>query len=408
MKKTKPRSILESSLKNPVAEVFGEMLRRQRSISGRSSEEIADLIGIGRSYYRLVESGSNNLHISKAIKLVSAFEDVYKFDAVSKLLLAISYMEVTANKFIQEAKDNKENVAVAYSNGLMKASEELSQYDERLKIIFKKFHSLDFFSIKEKEVERKDDSKLSNKDIIALMLEYLTNYDNFGKATEIAHNEFIRSYLNDVPAFYLEYLTRHKEQLLKMPIRINFSELWRWEEENKNSLRKMICVIKNHRFVFSSENLSKYKYKHLWAPQYEEVLFIVNSDARKASVYKAEFKKLLKQSLTESGEFELLDTIDEKMRKVHVKCYPFNSNQNALIEEKLTEIFELKQFNELSKNMDNPEPGAVWVHNLENYGVGFFALAEKDTSRLVEGVGLTLNEVAAKTQDFYDMWALIS
>ena len=102
MAKQTKRTRSSATFKNPLAQAFGETLKRQRKNSGKTSEEIADTIGIGRSYYRLVESGTNHLHISKAVNLVTAFQEVIKLDAVVKIFMSISYMEVTANKFIHD------------------------------------------------------------------------------------------------------------------------------------------------------------------------------------------------------------------------------------------------------------------------------------------------------------------
>ncbi len=399
-----------TNFKNPLAQAFGMVLRRQRDISGKTSDEIAEAIGIGASYYRLVESGTNNLHISKVVKLVTAFEGVLKFEAVSKVLLSVSLMEVTANKLIQDAEDKGKPRGEAYAQGLMAGAKELEAYDDKLRLLFSKFHEIGLFEKVATLVPEKIEEDMKGSNIIRTLEDFLIRYKDFGKPMAVKHTEFVSNFLDDVPTFYLDYLISHKALLLQLPLRVNFSDLWQWEDRHQNSFIKMVAIAANPtEIILSIENLRKYKYRHLWGRQYEEALIICNTDSMSSEEIKNEFTKNLKQSLEESKDYELLKTFYAQMEKVKFKSYDFNKSSNEKINSNIKKILSSVQFDKTQGKyssfvLEDTMPGAVWIHTLKDYSVGFFAMSDKKNKTLLEGVGLTLNEVSNKIEIFKSIW----
>lgn len=52
-----------------VAKEFGAFVREAREKKGLSQEEVADLVGVCRSYYGHIESGIREIYLGKALKI---------------------------------------------------------------------------------------------------------------------------------------------------------------------------------------------------------------------------------------------------------------------------------------------------------------------------------------------------
>jgi transcriptional regulator with XRE-family HTH domain len=85
MKKSKTKQ------KNHLTELFGQTLASLRSREGLSSAELAEKLGIGNSFVRIIESGSANFSITRIVDLLK----ILKFDYFSLLsmLTAIHVIE---------------------------------------------------------------------------------------------------------------------------------------------------------------------------------------------------------------------------------------------------------------------------------------------------------------------------
>lgn len=212
------------TLKNPLAQAFGMVLRIYRDRIGKSSDEIAENMGIGGSYYRLIESGANNLHISKVVALADAFEGKFDFDAVSKLLMALSIMEAIA-------KSNVE-AGIRYSESLKLAAEKLSEYDRsKFGLLFNLFAKNRIFEIMDTKSSDTVSELIKSQSIDKCVEQFLVNYKDFGKTLDVVQNEYATNFLRDIPTFYSHFLTEIKEALLRMPVMLGFDALWQWEEK---------------------------------------------------------------------------------------------------------------------------------------------------------------------------------
>lgn len=392
--------------KNPLTIAFGEVLKRQRDISGRTSDEIAEAIGIGSSYYRLMESGTNNLHISKAIKLVTAFEETLTFDGVSKILMAISLMEVSANKLVQDAEVRKADIAAARSEGYIQAKNELSNFDHRLKLLFERFDEHNVF---EKVATSQNDiieSLAKNTDIKLRLQDFLANYEDFGKPQETLDSEFANEFLDDVPTFYIDYLNSDKNKYLRMLVRIHFRDLWQWENENQNNFTGMFCLFTNPDDVTSYQNLKRYKYKHLWGNQYNEALFICITD-KSSNEVKSEFKRNLKTSLSETNEYDE-SNFDLKCDKLQFKTI----SKEVLLTNKEIAKFYIDILTGKDVNSEKKDATtiyeALWIHTLSfGYSVGFLANVKNENEIPVEGISITVRESKIKIKKFNELWELL-
>ena len=398
MAKSKSAVISAATFKNPLGIAFGMILKRERAASGKSSDELAKAIGIGESYYRLVESGTNNLHVSKIIRVVNAFDGRLSFDGVSKVMLALSLMEVTANKFVQDAQDQKKSILDAYILGLKHGVVELSAYDDKLKFLFSKFTDTNLFvkmvGVNQEAIE----DEINNSDILRYLKEFLIRYEDFGKSVELIQSSYFDDFFDDLPTFYIDFLNNDKKRLLDLPIRIKFSDLWKWEDNCKDKFKSMICIFTDPNDVSSIDNLRRYKYRHLWGKEYNDARFVCTTQDSELKV-KDDFKKNLKQSLKEANEVEMLKTFENKTNKLNFKTVNETSQLNTLIKEILTDK-DLDSDMESSKIYD-----AFWVHTFyDGSCVGFVATINKDNAKLVEGISLTFKNTMHKIQLFNQLW----
>jgi hypothetical protein len=389
-------SATQTLYKNPLAQAFGIVLRRQRDIMDKTSDEVADILGIGRSFYRLIESGTNNMHVSKTIALVDAFEERIKFDAVSKILMAISFMEVSAKRAVEDG--------MHYAEGLKLAVEKLAEYDqEKLHLLFKPFIDNKIF----------DQIKSASADNIAALIEshnldktlsdFLMNYEHFGQSSEHVQNEFLNTFFDNIPTYYVEFLTNMRENLLSLPVRIGFRELNNnWEVKHQDNFTHLYAVVRHPTQILHLENLKNYQFKYLWGENFKAAKFIFvenNLEGKEitTSVAKDLFTKNLKQSYDLTGGVP--DDFDDKLRKIEFKVATENDRADYL---------------ELLRNVDEEDNlqidfyDATWAFTLLNSNsVGFQSkeeLQKADFYRLKEGICLNYISTFSFIKNFKALW----
>ena len=79
--------------KNPLAQAFGIVLQSTRDkMGGVSSSEVAGLLGLAASHYRMIEAGSAILQSSRAVKVIQTFETI-EFVPLCQILVAIQILD---------------------------------------------------------------------------------------------------------------------------------------------------------------------------------------------------------------------------------------------------------------------------------------------------------------------------
>jgi hypothetical protein len=394
-----------ASYKNPLLQAFGMSLRKHRGILGLSYDEVADAIGIGSSFYRLVESGTNHLHVRNVVSLIDAFSGRLKFDGVSKILMAISIMEMTANK--AEKVENRPK-----ADGLKEAVEKLSAYDEhKLKPLFDKFKIHGIFEL----IENSDADTVAKAIKEAHLDEdvsgFLTDYEDFGKATGELQRHYLLDSLDRVPAIYFDFITQTIENILQLPAAMPFEGSNQWELKNEMHLESMICFCKDYKSILNPENFEKYQYPYLWVKDFDNVKFVFSpdiSDIATPNSLKKEFGNLLRKSLEKSRDQNtrinnFLMDFDKGVNKVHIQIV--NDASKYYEEFKSLHVGSNVKNSEEEYNFD-----AVWVFTLtDNRHVGFLAVMDygsaesKEKSKLVYGVSLTFKE-AIKRRELMDLF----
>lgn len=397
------------AFKNPLSQAFGLALRKERKHLDLEVKDIAYYIGIKTSFLNLIEQGSNFLHVNKSAMVVEAFrepESESKFcfclDGVMKVLMAISMMEAAAREMLDAHQDKKVNKKQLYFDGLSDAIDKLSVHDEeKLGKLLSAFDINKFSELTPKEATL----LIENKELDIEVLKFLKNYGTYGSTPAEVKEKFLSERINaEIPTIYFGFITGFLNALDALPVKVSFSELWKWEDDNRCNFKELIAYVKNKEFVISKNNLRRYHYNYLWEESFTKVRFLIEGNETPSEL-KKQFEKiftnLLKESVDKScsedciieNAKEKLDSLDEAFNKVEFKSI------NTL-DDKIT---TLKR-----KSISEKDYIATWVFIMNTQSpAGFMAKSVRtDKTTLVEGANLSLSETEEKYKILNDAWNL--
>jgi len=374
--------IASSTCKNPLGQVFGMVLRKTRDILVKGSSEIAVSMGIGESYYRVVESGGNALHVNKSMALTDAFEGKFHFDAVVKIISAITICEASARKAIDDGGH--------YADGIIHASDKLAIYDEaKLAYILKTFDEHQIF----KKIKTKDFNEIARlirkHGIDELVFSFLTDYKNFGKYASDKQNDELIDFLKEVPTIYFEFLNDIKKSLLSLPIKIGFEALWEWEDRNMG-FESIIAVIQKHDLVTNQDNLNRYCYHYLNEGCLKKITFFYMDNNKDPYKVKEIFKRNLLISLqnktkktdNRKGINDVLSNYEscmEKIKFIQISSKDFSFEESSSTD---TEGGAKEYYN------------AVWLYCFPDHTVGFSAYINPENAKYSTGRSLKHKEAS--------------
>jgi len=337
---------------NPLSIVLGMYLSRERNKlpDNNSSKEIAQKIGFtGISFYRMIEAGLANLHPSKVLDVLKAFPlSNINLDAFCKYLVAIQLVETRLNSYAE------------FNDAIY----QLSVADEKLKKLFNVLKPA--FKEIEKNPQEFKDAFISEKYYNEIK-EYLSNYEQYAMtASDILEKKetIITNMSYELPTIYYDYVENFIVETNKLPLRINFEDLHKWEDRLQDEFRSIYAIVRNHNIVTHQENLKSYIYNYLWGKKFEKAYFIFLEDSKSPKDLKEIFIKNLKKSITKIKPERLTD-FDIKMTKV---IFGTCKKGSSIAQSLLTE----------SKQNEDVNYDAFWCFTLDNDKlVGFVAKAKQ-------------------------------
>ena len=84
---------MAQKIRNPLAQALGLVFQDMRDkMGGISSSEIASMLGLAASHYRMVEAGSAILQPARAIKVIQTFETI-EFVPLCQTLVSIQILD---------------------------------------------------------------------------------------------------------------------------------------------------------------------------------------------------------------------------------------------------------------------------------------------------------------------------
>lgn len=362
--------------KNPLAVALGMVFRRTRDVMNRSSKEIAEEIGIKASFYRLIESGTNHLHISKTLSVVDAFEGRLSFDGIMKTLTCISVMEV----YGKSAEKSGSN----YLIGVREAIEKFKEYDsQRLRFLFQPLNE-DFFDQWQTDTEK----PIFQFEFDTLLQKFLEDYSSFGKSFGENNRRYISQFFDKLPSIYIESLERQKDSLLDLPVKVGFEVLSDWEEKNKAKLRSLKIIVSNIDLIFKEENLLRYHYNYLWEEKFENVN-IIYFEGPGENQAKEVFLSNLSNGIKEA------DITNRKTEQIAQKvrfC-------------QCIECPELKSYKDFLSQIRDGKYNSMWVFSLiGGKNVGFTAKIKSADASLTTGKSMTYPRTIQFMEKFEEIW----
>lgn len=397
---------VKQKFRNPIGLAFGLVCRAERKALNMSVEAVSAALGIKPSFYKLVENGTNYLHVNKSPSVVQAFNGGMDLDGVTKVLMAISHSEsMTRGVIADEASSLRTQYHQAFSDSMRLLSEIDPKKLGSLLLPYRRQEIVDdLISLPAKAVK----NVLKENELIEIMTKFLKHYVSFGQMVHAGIPDALMSKLESVPSMYLDFVSEFVGRLANLPAKLGFEEMWRWERENQHLFRESWCIMNCAENIVSETNLKRYQHKYLWAKEFKtaKILFI---DGPGSDVLKQDFESILltiinrkasDDSETNTGREKSkcrLNTFDEAMGKLSLRS--LSENDKGL------ETFHMVRSELL------PEPySAFWVFvHHDNTLSGFYAkVTGKDhpvRTMLSEGVSLDQRQASRNLQLLKQLWA---
>lgn len=369
--------------KNPLSVVLGIFMRIERNKKGETVKNVSEKMELGDSYYRMIESGSANLHPSKAFLFYKLFGDtiVLDFGKISKYLTGIQIIE---SKF-----NNNDDVNIKLETLLSSEDNDFKSLCDGINLLTK--------------------SKSSDQDYYNLLLNFFDSLKDY-LPTEI-QNHFLIEQLKTLPSVYFDIVSNTIDELLYLPFILGNKSVWQWEKRNQKFLKEQICLTNRPESISSEENLREYKYWHLWSDGFKKIKMIVISDKYTKKQIENQFKKNLKAALEADKETIKLKKFDEAISKMEIKVI-----SRRYKSETINELLDYSQpvTDYENSQIRNMSFDAVWVWTMSKdekskYNVGFLAdiIYENDNKlkNLAETmISLDFNKVSITLKELNRIW----
>ena len=359
--------------KNPMSQALGSYFRKERDMLRKTSNQVAQEIEIGSSFYRMIEAGSANLHPSRLLKVINAFPNSgIEFDLISKYVVGMQMVETSLSSL---------DLLHATIAELMSAD---GDFERLLKTFDPIWHYLE-----------NDQNDLVKKHLDSEMVynelrEFLTNR-YYEMEPEKRLNQELNELIDQTPTFYLEFALNTLKSLQALPVSIFFSELWRWESQHLKNFSSLHGLVLDHTGVTDYQNLERYQYKYVWEDQFQHVYLLFPNAPYDAATIKSIFEKNLLKSLRQEPEKNkhYIDDFERAMKKVHIKTFDAD-------EEFISQV--LKPDNYVHYN-------AVWVFSMvNNNNIGFLSYIHPETAQIAQGTSLRYKDTVSRLELMKRIW----
>lgn len=258
---------MAQKVKNPLAQALGLVLQRMRDkMGGISSSEVASLLGLAASHYRMVEAGSAILQPSRAIKIVQTFETI-EFIPLCQVLVSIQILDSAK----QSIDDMRTTAAL------------LTEANPALSKLLRKFDGL--WEIMETAQPSDVAREIVNRGIEKELSSFLTtepvsftadDIDSFMTPTyqhPISGQLYskIGNILHGVAPFYLDTVLQLIDNLRNITPRVTAEELAKWESLHKSRISHIIGIVRKPEIVL---DVGTFDYSYLWEQNFQKILII--------------------------------------------------------------------------------------------------------------------------------------
>lgn len=381
--------------KNPLSQTLGIVLRKMRLALHPDPNAIASALNIQPSYYRAVEAGTYNLHISNALKLYEAFSGKFSYEAIQSILSTVSIIDVTIKEDAPFANRD-------YYKSFTSAFRRISDHDERIRFLFEKFSENDFLKMLPTLSQEAINKSIIENRLDIVVENFLINYKTINvDPTAVKESRLAKALLN-CSTLYYDNVESYLDSIEELPTRVRFSDLWKWENTNTPFFTQLHGVFQTHNPITCYENLKRYTYPYLWSSNFSKLNFIFLDEGIEAFKIKEIFLSNLKKSLQENNKQDLLKRILEVEKKLNFKVVnPSESTSKILTGRDWDNLI----FDKSATLMYD----AFWVFiRREKHPVSFLAIKNmhrfiKDYEYFVEGSSLNLPDTISKYNEILEV-----
>ncbi|MDR3702522.1 MAG: helix-turn-helix transcriptional regulator [Candidatus Sulfopaludibacter sp.] len=253
---TKPKTTVKA--RNPLAQVFGTVLKELRKSPPLSSEEAADRIGIGYPAYRLVESGGATLLPAYSPALVKTFG-------------ALDWVRVLQFLVCAQAVAAKEGDPA----GMKAKAEEVADHDPELRALV---------SCLTPVFETQGDDLRSVEPVIEGLglTGRLLNFLSSGPRRSVAPERFnsLANWISagppEIPPLHVDVIARQAQALSAFPVSVPPEKLAAWEKSSAHRFQRIYALVRN--FKTLAEDGQQFGWDFLLERRFEAVYILAMGD----------------------------------------------------------------------------------------------------------------------------------
>jgi hypothetical protein len=376
---------MAQKIRNPLAQALGLVLQSLRDkMGGVSSTEIASLLGLAASHYRMIEAGSAILQPSRTIKVIQTFETI-EFIPLCQLLVAIQILD--------SAKDSIDDLRTI-NTLIREANPSMSKFLGKLDKLWDTLKNREPSQIAKKLVSEGIVKELE----IFLTTEPLTfspdQIKNFMTPTykyPISGQLYskIGNILQGVAPFYLDTILQLVDNLKGITPRVTPEELAGWEAGHKTRITHIIGILRNPEIIL---DVNTFDYSFLWQENFKKML-LVHRDMPAVK------NESIKQRIT--------DCLRKRFEPERIKYERELESLDKTITQKLVISYDKQNKNKIDKillHRDTPMNN-LWVYLMDNgYVVPFIDNAlVGSTAENMYGTSLDYDETCEKLADIKEI-----
>ena len=307
---------MAQKIKNPLAQALGLVFQGMRDkMGGVSSSQIASMLGLAASHYRMIEAGSAILQPSRAIKVVQTF-DTIEFVPLCQTLVSLQILD-SVKHTISDMRTSA-GLLVESTPALAKI---LKKLDGVFEIIEQQPPSVVARHIESSGLKDELNSFLTTTPV-AFTSDQIDNFMAPTYEYPISGQLYskIGNILQGVAPFYLDTVLQMINNLKDVTPRVTASELAKWEATRKNQFSHIIGIVRDPVIMM---DFSTFDYNYLWDESFKKILIIyqnVQADSA-TSIHQRICGLLRKRFESERVRYEReLETFDEVLsEKLKIK-----------------------------------------------------------------------------------------
>ena len=243
----------DRDLKNPLAQTFGLALRELRARQATASSEMARLLGLGESTYRMIEAGSVLMQPTYALNLVRTMQQL-QWTRVVLLLVAIQLLEQHKNSI----------------EDMRRKAEEIQQLETELLVIMQKFDPV--WEALERGAESSEISEIiKEKHLYQFAIEYMSAPLLSIREYSTEAPAWATSIFHRTPPLYLDLFVDVMQKLEGFLPSFDVPGFIKWEDDHADRFWRVFGIVKDPELLYKSIRDQQFTWRYVWAKQFDTI-----------------------------------------------------------------------------------------------------------------------------------------